>query len=413
MNTEINPIICYNLSKIPGFNDITNNSSILKLNNHSCKTSNNQTYTVVRYDKNYLTSDLIPVYGLCRSVILNSDNEVISFSPPKSIPADIFINKYCEKNDVVAEEFIEGTMINVFWDKKIGLNGAWEISTRNTVGGLSGFYKYENSKTFREMFLEAAKANNLVLEKLNMNYCYSFVLQHPENRIVVPFNKPQIYLVGMYSISNMSSNEILVYSYDMDYIKRFYWGDAKIRFPETYTFNKYSDLIDKYASMNTSYNVLGVILKNKITGERTKIRNPVYEQIKILKGNQPKLQYQYLSLRKEGKVKEYLNYYPENKKDFSTFRDQLHLFTETLYTNYVSCYIKKEKTLINYSDQYRTHMFHIHKIYIDKLMQHKQFVTKNTVISYVNDLHPSLLMYCLNYTMRKRNIDFIKAEIEE
>ena len=125
----------------------------------------------------------------------------------------------------------------------------------------------------------------------------------------------------------------------------------------------------------------------------------------------PKLQYQYLSLRKECKVVNFLKYYPENKNNFSTFRDQVHLFTNTLFTNYVSCYIKKEKPLIEFSEQFRTHMFNIHKKYLDEFREQKQFITNNVVIQYVNDLHPSLLMHCLNFQMRKRNVDTIVADM--
>jgi hypothetical protein len=164
--------------------------------------------------------------------------------------------------------------------------------------------------------------------------------------------------------------------------------------------------------MTTSYDIVGVVIHNKSTGERTKIRNPVYERVRNLRGNQPKLQYQYLSLRKEGKVGDFLKFYPENKRDFSAFRDQVHLFTQTLFSNYVSCYIKKEKPLIEFSDQYRTHMFNIHQHYLNDLREKKFFVTNTVVIKYVNNLHPSLLMYCLNYNMRKRNVDYIKVEAE-
>jgi hypothetical protein len=181
-------------------------------------------------------------------------------------------------------------------------------------------------------------------------------------------------------------------------------------FPEIYKYEKYSDLIDKYASMNTPYHIVGVVIFNKLTGERTKIRNPVYEQVRNLRGNQPKIQYQYLCLRKEGKVGDFLKFYPENKKEFSSFRDQIHLFTETLYSNYVSCYIKKEKPLKEFSEQYRTHMFNIHKMYLDDLREKKLFVTNSVVIKYVNEMHPSLLMYCLNFQMRKRNVDTIVAD---
>jgi hypothetical protein len=298
-------------------------------------------------------------------------------------------------------------MINVFWDDSIGLNGGWEIATRNTVGATSSFYKGALAKTFRDMFLEAAKENNLVLESLIKSQCYSFVLQHPENRIVVPFKKPQLYLVAVYEIRNIDNNIYVKVDDLKDFPEYFNSFNSSVKFPEVYKFEKYSELIEKYGSMNTSYDVVGVVLYNTVTGERAKIRNPVYEQVRNLRGNQPKLQYQYLSLRKEGRVKEFLKFYPENKKEFSSFRDQLHLFTNTLFTNYVSCYIKKQKPLREFSDQYRTHMFNIHQKFLNELREKNLFVTNTVVQKYVNELHPSLLMYCLNFHMRKRNIDNI------
>ena len=203
-----------NLSEIKGFNDLVykdkdenETTNILKLNKIECRTENNQKYKVIRYDKNVLNNDLIPTYGYCRSIVVNSDNHVVSFAPPKSIPMDVFISLYPNKNEnILAMEFVDGTMINVFWDSKIGLTGAWEITTRNTVGATSNFFKSETSKTFRTMFLEAAVLNGLVLENLDRRYCYSFVLQHPENRIVVSFSQPQLYLVAVYHIVNQFEN---------------------------------------------------------------------------------------------------------------------------------------------------------------------------------------------------------------
>lgn len=406
----------YNLSEIPGFNDLlqpdyinTFSSNILKLNKIECRT-NNSNYKVIRYDKNFLCVDLIPTYGLCRSVILNSANQVVGFAPPKSLHADTFIQKYPENtNGIQAEEFVEGTMVNVFFDPCIS---AWEISTRNTVGATSSFYKSSASKTFRQMFMEAASECKLDINKLDTELCYSFVLQHPENRIVVPFSKAQLYLVGVYKIdrNNNSVDYFDAHGFKQKFNELL---GTSVKFPEIYEFNKYSELIEKYGSMNTSYDIVGVVIHNKETGERTKIRNPVYEQVRNLRGNQPKLQYQYLSLRKEGKVKDFLKFYPENKGEFSIFRDQVHLFTNTLYSNYVSCYIKKEKPLLEFSEQYRTHMFNIHKIYMNDLREKKMFINNTIVQKYVNELHPSLLMYCLNFQMRKRNIDTIVAEHEQ
>jgi hypothetical protein len=405
-----------NLSSIPGFNELLyhdNEINVLKLNKIESRTNNNQSYKVITYDKNLLNNELVSIYGYCRSIIANSDNKVVCFAPQKSISAYAFIDKYPNKTiDIVAEEFVEGTMINVFWDEKIGLTGGWEIATRNTVGATSSFYKSSN-KTFREMFLEAAKECNLNLDTLNALYCYSFVLQHPSNRIVVPFEKPNLYLIGVYHIDNSDMNNISIYRVNMSAEDIMSWYKTNVKFPQIYSWDNYTELITSYGSMNTSYDVLGVVLINFITGERTKIRNPVYEEVRSLRGNQPKLQYQYLCLRKEGKIGDFLKYYPENKNEFSAFRDQIHLFTNTLFSNYISCYIKKETQLIGFSKQYRGHLYNLHQMYINELREQKLFVTNRVVINYVNNLHPSLLMYSLNYNMRKRNLDFVSLEIIE
>jgi hypothetical protein len=55
-------------------------------------------------------------------------------------------------------------------------------------------------------------------------------------------------------------------------------------------------------------------------------------------------------------------------------------------------------------------MFNIHQRYLHELREKKLFVTNTVVIKYVNEMHPSLLMYCLNYQMRKRNVDTIVAD---
>ena len=257
------------------------------------------------------------------------------------------------------------------------------------------------------MFDEACQENGLVLDALNPKFCYSFVLQHPDNRIVVPFSKPQLYLVEVYEIIQ---NDIEVIPQHISSVRTDgQWQNTTIRFPEVYEFATYSELIEKFASANTPYNIMGIVIKNMETSERTKVRNPIYEEVRHLKGNHCKLQYQYLTLRKEGKLPEFLKYYPETKKDFSECRDKVHMFTNTLYQNYLACYVRKEKPLGEFGQQYRTHMFNIHQQFINDLKPYNFFVNNTIVQKYVNNLHPSLLMHSLNFHVRKQNVDAIKV----
>jgi hypothetical protein len=192
----------------------------------------------------------------------------------------------------------------------------------------------------------------------------------------------------------------------------FGFNNSTVKIPEIYDSHTYQELIDKYASNNTSYDIVGVVFKNLLTGERTKKRNPVYEQIKQLKHNQPKTQYRYLCLRKEGKVREYLQYFPEDKIECNKVRQQLHDFTNTLFSNYIECYIKKQKKLIEFPLQYRNHMLTLHNIYRNELLEKRLYITNRIVIDYINNLHPSQQMYFLNYNMRKRIVDFLNADAD-
>ena len=420
----------YNLSEILEFARLLNTSNSLEpasdaednkyINVTNYSTKSNEKYKIVRYDKNSLNKNCISKYGLLRSVIINDANRVVCFSPPKSVPAEQFLKMYPlpnEKNDneekpkhIVAQDFIEGTMINVFFDPSVGLTGCWQIATRSTVGANVTFFKGA-TKTFNEMFIEATHANGLFIHTLNPHFCYSFVMQHPENRIVVPFSKPQLYLIDVFQIIQGLDNVVKVIPQKMSDVKQFgFWGLTSIRFPETYEFSTYSELIEKFASPNTPYNILGVVVRNLETNERTKFRNPIYEEVRHLRGNQPKMQYQYLCLRQAGKIPEFLKFYPETKNELSGYRDQLHMFTNTLFKNYLSCYVKKEKPLNEFPAQYKTHMFKIHEHYTANLREKKEAITNTYVISYVNALPPSLLMFCLNHNMRKRNVDTVKAD---
>jgi hypothetical protein len=206
------------------------------------------------------------------------------------------------------------------------------------------------------------------------------------------------------------AENIFVYSQCLSNINIFGFENSTVQLPEIYDYEKYQDLIDKYASNNSSYDALGIVFKNILTGERTKKRNPVYQQIKELKGNQPKILYRYLSLRKEGKVREYLEYFPEHKNECNKLRQQLHDFTNTLFSNYKDCYVKKQKPLTEFPTQYRHHMFSIHQIYRNEVLEQKLFITNRIVIDYVNKLHPSQQMYALNYNMRKRINDFLQTD---
>lgn len=365
----------------------------------------NTNYRIIKYNKQYLSNDLVKSSGLFRSVIIDDNDKIVVFSPPKSINPTLFQETYQNVENCIAEEFIEGTMINMFYHK-----GEWEIATKSSVGGKTYYFKQDNNEdsekknTFRQMFLECCNNIDFDFDKcLNKDYCYSFVFQHPNNRIVVPIKTSKIYLIKVYKIHNY---EIIEEDKNEHYKK--YLEKSGLILPNRFNFNSYEEIKEKYASMNTPYEILGIMIYS-INGDRTKFRNPNYEDVKKLRGNQPKLQYQYLCLRQSGQTSEFLKYYPEYKSKFYQFREQLHRFTNALYKNYISCYIKKEQPLNKFNYEYRNCMFVLHQKYLSELKPNDKCINKNLVIDYINQLNPSHLMFILNYNFRKNNINVLKV----
>jgi hypothetical protein len=257
--------------------------------------------------------------GLHRSVVFKN-NRVVCFSPPKSIPYVDFCEKYPIENCVV-DEFIDGTMINVFYDRELE-EPKWIISTRCIVGADCTFY---STKTFHELFHET----NINYETLNKEYCYSFVLQHPENRIVTPICAPTLWLIAVYQINTIGIVEQHVSNHCItDYL-----------IPTKYVFSSYAEAEEFVQTQPFSFKGLMI----KCQGERTKIRNLEYQKVKKLKGNSANSFFTYLTVRSTKDQTEYEKYFPEH--NFPLHEIQLSQLIEILHGLYIDCFIKKTKPL--------------------------------------------------------------------
>jgi hypothetical protein len=386
-------------------------------------TFNNNEYKIIKYSKEVISSvmktDFAEYLAISkfRSVIVRN-NKVVCFAPEKSLDYSYFVNAYSTENSWL-EDYIDGTMINVFYDN---IKQTWEIATRSTVGGNIVFfndvknYKYFDNNnyfkdyynlTFRSMFFEACNICNLDLNCLDEKYVYSFVLQHPFNRIVTPIVSPVIYLVKVYEIIHPINNVLSVNNLDKVTINEiniqsllncppYIFLNSNIKFVNKYPLTSFEEIKSYYESGNAGYNCVGCFLYSK-DGTRSKIRNASYEEVRKLRGNQPKLQFNYLSLKQQNKVGEFLQYYPEHTVIFNKFKLALYYYTSNLFMNYISCFIRKEKPLKEYEFEYKSHMYKLHEKYKSELKPESKIIDKKYVIDYVNALHPAQQMFIINY----------------
>jgi hypothetical protein len=358
-------------------------------------------YRILTYNKTDMSfADYSDKIGDYRSVIVNMDNlQVVCVAPRKSIYRyPLLDNKYR------FEEFLDGTMINLFYDGK-----NWEIATRNIIGANTKFYQ-DATKTFNIMFFESLALCNVDLNNINKQFVYSFVMQHPENRIVTPFLKPQLYLVETYEIiPGQDTTEIKGYTMSspscntfVDELKK-QFNETGILYPKTYNLT-FDECKQQYASNHTSFTIPGFIVKNEENVfERYKQRNPIYENVRLLRGNQPKSLYLYLHNRKQKSLSNYIKYYPEEVPKIKQYEKMVNTMIRNIYEDYVSCFITKQKKIPDCPYNLRPHIYSLHEKYLTHYVgKPKQYIKMSDVTDYFNELPEQRQMYTLNYDVRIR-----------
>jgi hypothetical protein len=389
-----------------------------KIDKKTCVIRDSQrSYRVLKYDEKYVCDNDEKI-GLYRSVVFSEPNlELLCFSPPKSLTLDLFCERNPESKMILATKIVEGIMLSLFWDPVIQ---KWEIASKGSIGGNYWFFRteYDKSKqtiqkTFRQMFLEALQIESFesaLIEELpkgdeKIKFCYNFVLQHPENHIVVPINIPKLYLVSIYGICKESNTATFVSPDTYQCWNVFYSLNNIIKFPEVLNIESSKSLMKErieeyknvYCSIQSPYTFPGIMLLNVETGDRACLENPVYTAAKTLRGNHPNLHYQYLCLRRIGKVIDFLNYFPQYKTYFSNFHKQMESFVTNVYESYKSYYIKKEGKQISkryfaiiYKLHHDVYLPSLHKNSVEKIIMRKSEVQKQLL-----EFPPTMLFYHL------------------
>lgn len=324
-----------------------------------------------------------------RSMITDHSGEILSIAPAKSLPNEDFFRLFAEENKQVTE-IVEGTMINLFWS-----DDHWEIATKRSVGCNYHFFRNQyfpglpepEQKTFKQMFLDSLItvgsvedfANSLNLSK---NRCYSFVVQHPSNHIVIPVEAPATYLVNCYEIDNASKSFKYINVFDL----KDQFATTAVKFPRLFHDSCEQITVDgafmeetsegtneEGTSENTdnitrimknplnSYKVPGVMVTELNTGFRTSFINDKYTEIKLLRGNNPNLHYQYLVLRKVQKADEFLRHFPQYGAHFARFKEHFETFATRLHRLYMDVHVTKVTTLDTIED--KRDKYHVEKLH--------------------------------------------------
>ena len=116
-----------------------------------------------------------------------------------------------------------------------------------------------------ELFIECIHDTN-IYEHLDKNKCYSFIIRHPENKIVVEHTKPSIIHVSTRDLTTLDECEEKV----------------GIEHPKSFKFDSLQDLVNYCSEQDHKFP--GFLLIDEYLS-RLRVMAPNYNNVKSLRGN--------------------------------------------------------------------------------------------------------------------------------
>ena len=333
-------------------------------------------YRIIRYEKKS-TNMKNPLVQWMRSTIWDTEaNLPVCVSPTKA--------KEDEQPPIgsdlpLIQDFMDGTMINLF-QPQIGAGG--------------NFY---SKRSFAELFTDALTESNTNIKQLALNirhnyanvknvhsYFASFVLEHPEHRVVNRVDKARAYIVHagyittdgqtiVEDISDICSEPEL----------------ASLALPQ-YPMTGFNSVGDYQSFLTTQLNTMshfwqGLTFKDA-NGNRWRTRNSKYLAIRTLRGSEALPLDRWLRLRSEGKVLEYLKYYAEERNAFWDFEKKFRELTLAVYMGYVDVHKAHAKKLTDLPKNVSPCVFRLHAYYLEHLKPHSLTVKQKDAIDLINKM---------------------------
>ena len=334
---------------------------------------------IIRYVKGKSSFDQFGATGMFRSVVWDTvANRPLCMAPPKAReglpPAGLQLS--------ATQDFVDGFMVNVF----IGPRGL-TLATRTQFGGENTFY---SEKSFGTMFSEALAASPLksmegleaALKKDGWQFA-SFVVCHPEHRVVALTKSPTLFCVHLGTVEENGTVTLAENPTT--------WPAELARMQVTaYPTRKFAsekeiqDLLRKTA-VQRGWRWQGLVFKDG-TGARWRVRTPTYTMLRELRGSEASDVERFLRLRREGKVMEYLKHYGEDRKAYWGYEQKLRDATDALLRAYADCHKAHAVAFKDLPEGYRPAVFQLHAKWLQELRAKGYKVRLQNAIGVVNGL---------------------------
>ena len=285
-------------------------------------------YITIKEDDNYVLlkysqtdSDFNePICRECRGLILNKNEDYK--------PVRLAFYKFFNFGEPFADRIhwkscktrmkIDGSMMSCWYH-----NGKWHLSTSGAINAWKTPVSNQDDLTFGDVFEKALRNNGLTWDGLccylDQEHCYTFELVSPETRIVIPYKKADLYLIGCRNMETLQEVEIE----EVDIAMR-----GILKTPKLYDLGNAKACIQ--AAEHLGYNEEGYVVVDKYF-HRVKIKSPQYVAAHHVSTNGAVTESKVFDIVERGEKDEFLTYFPEYKEIFEQVEAKKQAFEDQLW----------------------------------------------------------------------------------
>jgi hypothetical protein len=319
----------------------------------------------------------------------------ISVAPIRRLSHDVVTRDMLEDNEFVVTEYLDGTMINVFWNpninKETGNPFGWTLSSRSKIHATC---KFTSDRLFNELFEEARVKSGVDYDDLNQRHCYSFVLLHPEIRRVIKYDSPRIVLVSVATCvpkyDSMNTEHVSVsHVMSWDNMIREATRISPNILPTNVSMGS-SEVLSHSMSENVRNTLSGwMITKKSGSWGRVRILTDGFDTCASLRGDTASRRTNYIRLMsldpKGDAIRQYAELYPEEANDIRDLSNTIQSSVNELVSNYKARHVQKTKEHGDLPHWTRRPIWDLHGRYL----RSKIPVREPNVFSYFRDISPS------------------------
>ena len=282
---------------------------------YNLKISRDGPYVMFKY--NQLSSDFSnPVVREARGIIFREDNwkcvrrafdKFFNYGEPNAAEIDW--------NTAKVQTKIDGSLVSAWFNDK-----KWHYSTNGTIDAYKALTGDIKLPTFGDVLEEAFRNNGISKEIFEQSasklVCYTFELVSPQTRVVIPYEKPDLYLIGyrtMRTECEMNPKESLVSEF--------------FKTPKEYDFHSAQDVVDSAKELPWDEEGYVVVDSNF---NRVKIKSPAWLVAHYTRSNNSISKESLIQVVLDGEQEEFFVYADDYREELELVEQEMKDFVKDL-----------------------------------------------------------------------------------